>query len=128
VISPIKVILTFHLVALTWIFFRANSFHIAWGYLRGILTWQPVSAIPPLNWLGGRTLILLSVLCVIELAQYFSKEQAVLLRMNWAAQGMAYGTLLILILVLGGVYAEIPFIYFSVLRRLSLSGVLRSVL
>jgi alginate O-acetyltransferase complex protein AlgI len=110
---PLGVLLTFHLVALTWIFFRAQSFGLAWAYLKGILTWQPVTAIQPMNWFGTRTTILLGILLIIEIIQYRAKDQTVLLRFNWAAQGATYALLVIAILVLGGVYAEIPFIYFQ---------------
>jgi alginate O-acetyltransferase complex protein AlgI len=109
----IKVILTFHLVALTWIFFRAGSFKLAWAYLKGILTWQAVTTIEPMHWFGGRITILLCMLLIIETVQYWAKDQTVLLRLNWARQGAVYAVLIIAILVLGGVYAEIPFIYFQ---------------
>jgi D-alanyl-lipoteichoic acid acyltransferase DltB (MBOAT superfamily) len=36
----VRGVLTFHLVCLAWIFFRASSFDQAWKVLRGILTWQ----------------------------------------------------------------------------------------
>lgn len=111
--SSLGVLLTFHLVALTWIFFRAGSFSLAWSYLTGIMTWRPVTAIEPMHWLGGRTSILLCILLVIEIIQYWAKDQTIFLRFNWAVQGAAYAVLIIAILALGGVYAEIPFIYFQ---------------
>ena len=111
--SPLKVILTFHLVALTWIFFRAGSFHTAWLYTRVILTWQQASTIPAMNWLGGRVTLLIALLFAIEMVQYWSKDQVIILRLGGITRGFAYGALLVLIMALGGVYAEVPFIYFQ---------------
>ena len=112
-ISPLKVIFTFHLVALTWIFFRAGSFHTAWLYTKGILTWQQLSTIPALNWFGGRVTLLIAVLFVIEMVQYWAKDQTIMWRLGWVTGGFAYGALLVLIFALGGVYSEVPFIYFQ---------------
>ncbi|MGC3966863.1 MAG: hypothetical protein QM775_05680 [Pirellulales bacterium] len=42
--KAIGIIVTFHLVLLTWVFFRASSFADAVGYLRGILQRRDTAA------------------------------------------------------------------------------------
>jgi alginate O-acetyltransferase complex protein AlgI len=111
--TVLKVVATFHLVALTWIFFRAESFGIAWQYLYGILTWHPATASSPASPLGLRIAALCACIFALDLAQEFSKDEVFILRQQWVVRGMCYASLIILILVFGGLGANIPFIYFQ---------------
>lgn len=113
IVFPLKVIFTFHLVALTWIFFRAKSFDVAWSYLSGIVLWRQAGAADSMNYIGIRIVLLLAALFGLELLQEGNREQTGLLQLNWMARGICYATLILLILVFGGWSAQIPFIYFQ---------------
>lgn len=112
-IMVLKVVATFHLVALAWIFFRAESFAVAWNYLYGILSWNPAIGNYPASTLGLRFTILCLTIFALDMAQESSREEAFLLRQRWFVRGACYASLIILILVFGGLGANIPFIYFQ---------------
>lgn len=102
------IVLTFHLVALTWIFFRAHSFGSAWDFMMGILAFSDLSL--PFGWkLLGVSLVLLLIL---DIPQYLSGKQTVLLDAPWPWRAAVY-TLLTLAIFLLRTDAEIPFIYFQ---------------
>jgi hypothetical protein len=110
----VKIGLTFNIVAVTRVFFRAPDFATAWMYLRGLAAWQQAAGpIAALNWFGLRVGVLLAVLLATELAQYRSGSQTVFLRWPWQLRGVMYAALVVTTLVLGGVDAEVPFIYFQ---------------
>ncbi|MBI3650457.1 MAG: MBOAT family protein [Acidobacteria bacterium] len=109
----LKVVATFHLVALTWIFFRAESFGMAWKYLYGILTWHPATANSPASLLGLRITALCVGIFALDIAQEFSHDEVFILKQRWFVRGVCYASLIILILIFGGLGANIPFIYFQ---------------
>jgi D-alanyl-lipoteichoic acid acyltransferase DltB (MBOAT superfamily) len=113
VVRLAKIVATFHLVALAWVFFRAGSFKIAWTYIAGIATWQPAGAVAPLDWLDPRLVVLFVTFLALELVQARAGEQTVLLRYHWAARGVCYAWLLVVMLAFGGLGVPIPFIYFQ---------------
>ncbi|MFQ5517934.1 MAG: MBOAT family O-acyltransferase [Acidimicrobiia bacterium] len=100
---------TFHLVCLSWIFFRATSFTQAWNYLTGILTLRggPVDT-------GAISLVVPAVLAmlIIDLAQRNAADETVLLRWAPAARGIAYGMMVLAVVVFSGA-DTVPFIYFQ---------------
>jgi alginate O-acetyltransferase complex protein AlgI len=104
------VVATFHLVALAWIFFRAPSFSVAWAYLTGIVTGQ---AGVYGSLLGPRIVILCTALLALDLTQEYTRSETPVLRQPWPVQGVCYALLLIVMFVLGGMDASIPFIYFQ---------------
>ena len=104
-----KIAVTFNLLAFTRVFFRARSFGDAWQVLYGIVTWR-YAAIP---WAGYRATFLVGVLLIIEFVQYYYKDQAVVLRWPWFARGAAYAALGLVIVVLGSLDEDVPFIYFE---------------
>jgi alginate O-acetyltransferase complex protein AlgI len=106
-------VVTFHLVALAWIFFRAPDVSAAWRYMVGIATWQPALVNGNFHWLGLRFALLIATLIGIDLVQERAGDQLVVLRWHWMPRGLAYACLAILMLALGGVNARIPFIYFQ---------------
>ena len=61
----VPALVTFHLVALSWIFFRADSFNQAWEYLTGIVTLR--GAVPDL--VGAAEM--LSLLLPLGLLSFF---------------------------------------------------------
>jgi alginate O-acetyltransferase complex protein AlgI len=109
----LKIAATFHLVALAWIFFRADSFAAAWAYLVGIATWQPAGAVQPLAWLDPRLAVLVVTFLALEFVQARDGEQTSLLRYHWAARGLSYAWLVVVTLAFGGIGVQIPFIYFQ---------------
>jgi D-alanyl-lipoteichoic acid acyltransferase DltB (MBOAT superfamily) len=109
----VKTFVTFQLVALTWVFFRAADFRIAWQYLHGIVTWQVAPVDAGVHWLGRRFLVLFAALFAIDLLQETSGDQTVVLRWHWALRGIAFATAIVLMLALGGTDVHVPFIYFQ---------------
>lgn len=105
----VPVFVTFHLVALAWVFFRADSLSIAFDYLGGLVSLS-----------GGftnRDHILLfagAALCIafIDIAQRNAGEHEVTLRWHPAWQGAVYGMLLLALVIFSG-GALTPFIYFQ---------------
>jgi D-alanyl-lipoteichoic acid acyltransferase DltB (MBOAT superfamily) len=103
-----KVFVTFHLVALTWICFRAPNFSTAFSYLMGILRWHGgfnVLEIASAIWF-------MAIVLVLDLPQYFSENHTIILRWPWVVRGLAYATMITLIFVTRSNRA-IPFIYFQ---------------
>ena len=100
---------TFHLVAFSWIFFRADSFSNAIAYLGGLLRLR--LAIPDLN-----TFILVTaaifLIGVIDFAQRNSGQHEVMLRWRPSWQGLAYAAGLLAIVIFSGGPVT-PFIYFQ---------------
>jgi D-alanyl-lipoteichoic acid acyltransferase DltB (MBOAT superfamily) len=111
-VNVLKGLATFHLVCLTWIFFRADSFSGAWTYLTRIVTWADgdyfFGAFDTLQ-----CVVLVACLAVIDLAL----EGKLVRWPSWSqapwARGLAYGVALLVWLGLGGVDANVPFIYFQ---------------
>jgi len=109
----VKVLLTFHLVALTWIFFRADTFALAWAYLKGIVTWQRAGGIDPMSWLSPRVLSLVGLLVLIDAYQYVRKDHTAFLRWAWPLRALTWACVVIVLVTMGGIGVQIPFIYFQ---------------
>ena len=109
----VPALVTFHLVALSWIFFRADSFNQAWEYLTGIVTLR--GAVPDL--VGAAEM--LSLLLPLGLLSFFidfvqrqARSQTAPLQWPVASRGLAYGVMIVgLIVFTGG--GSVPFIYFQ---------------
>jgi alginate O-acetyltransferase complex protein AlgI len=107
-LNVVKVFVTFHLVALTWIFFRAPNFSTAFSYLSGIVLWHGgfnVCQIAGALWF-------IAIVLALDLPQYFAKSHTIILRWPWAFRGLVYATMIMLIFVSRSDRA-IPFIYFQ---------------
>jgi alginate O-acetyltransferase complex protein AlgI len=102
-------ILTFHLVCLAWIFFRAPSLEAAWTYLRGLaLNGGPVSQ----GWLVT-TVFYLSLILALDLPAWSrDEEQPFSPRWPVLARGLAYGAMAAMCLWIGSPDGA-PFIYFQ---------------
>ncbi len=103
-----SVILTFNLVSLSWIFFRANSIREAWQYLTSI----------DLSFMGiERLLIALTVFgsltCIVDILCWLGDSEVPFYD-SWRPwlKGFAYATMVILISFVGTTGAK-PFIYFQ---------------
>jgi alginate O-acetyltransferase complex protein AlgI len=105
----LRALITFNLVCLAWVFFRAPSVASAWDYLTGILALRP--GVPPVSWV--LLLVPAAVLVfLIDLAQRNSDEHDVILTWKPAYQGLVYATFFLGILIFSG-GPMIPFIYFQ---------------
>jgi D-alanyl-lipoteichoic acid acyltransferase DltB (MBOAT superfamily) len=110
----IAIVITFHLVSLTWIFFRADSFHIAMQIIYGIISWQPnESWLTPLNWLSPKLFILLTTLFMLERIQIKQGDHAIMVGRSAFMRTMVYSWLIVLTLTLGNLNDNVPFIYFQ---------------
>jgi len=108
----LKGLATFHLVCLTWIFFRADRFADAWTFLAGIVSWAPGEF-----FFGAFDLARIGVLVVCLLIIDISLEATHAPWPRWkesaAFRGLAYGAAMLVWLAFGGVDANVPFIYFQ---------------
>jgi hypothetical protein len=98
-------LLTFHIVVIGWIFFRAPDFTVAFEYLSGILALDDLAAI------GLTPLVVAAAILAIDLPQNASGDHTAFLRLPWWVQSPVYAAACFGILLFGG--REIPFIYFQ---------------
>lgn len=108
-------LVTFHLVCLTWIFFRASTLSDAWNYLGGMLAGvfslflngELISGAAP-------TLVFCAVLVfLLDFGPWLSgKETPLSSRVPWWARGMAYALGLILLAYMREPAGEV-FLYFQ---------------
>lgn len=101
-------LLTFHLVALTWIFFRAEGIGQAWSYLTGIVSFSGGIDLFGVSKLGLAVLLL----ALIDIPQYRSGSHTVFLRWAWPVRGLVYAGLFVMLCALRS-DGDIPFIYFQ---------------
>ncbi len=114
----LKLLATFHLVALTWIFFRAETFSKAWAYLRGICSWRTDADLAgdivrhdADEW--GLALASLVVLLVfIEIPQYAKRDHTALLRAWFPLKVFAFAVLVVWIIMMRR-SEYVPFLYFQ---------------
>jgi alginate O-acetyltransferase complex protein AlgI len=103
------VIVTFHLVALTWVFFRSASVSDAFDYLGGIFTLRT----GPIPWEAILlTVPLLMISLVLDLAQRRGGSHEAIMRWPAPARGLAYSIMLVGFIIFSG-QPTVPFIYFQ---------------
>jgi D-alanyl-lipoteichoic acid acyltransferase DltB (MBOAT superfamily) len=105
--NALGVLVTFHFVCFTWIFFRASNLEEALGILRGLgaLTWGVENLTPLLL----AVLLLAAILhCVPPL--WFDFSAGVAARAPFWVQGLAMAGLIVLIQTLAG-HGSAPFVY-----------------
>ena len=104
-----KILGTFALVCLLWVFFRAMTLSQATEYLAGIFSWRPGPVDP-------NDVLLLSIsvffIVALDIAQRLSGHHAVVLRWPALARGATYALLFAWIVMWSGGEAK-PFIYFQ---------------
>jgi len=106
-----QILITFHLVAFAWVFFRVNNFDEAEYFFSHLFTGWPMPFLD-LNSMIYGIMGIMTVICV-ELLQYRGKISVVtFFQMPLALQWSCY-YVLIFALVLFGVDGESPFIYFQ---------------
>ena len=112
----VQVIITFHLVLLAWVFFRANTVGDAWYILTHLFTdWRLPQG--ELLWGMRRADFLISLLGiafmeVVHLGQRYGRTPPQLANQRPAVRVMAY-TALVLCIVLFGKFSASQFIYFQ---------------
>ena len=104
----VRTIVTFHLVCLAWVFFRASSFTLAFHYLAGIATLRS----GPVDKNALTTLLLAgAAMFIIDSAQRRARDHAAMLEWAPALRGLAYGAMVLGIIIFSG-GTPVPFIYF----------------
>jgi alginate O-acetyltransferase complex protein AlgI len=114
--NALRVLATFHLALLGWVFFRANSIGEAWTILRNACALTRPGALQ-INILGdwGDLALSLAVIAILELVHLAQRDRPFeqwLGRAPRAIRWAAYLALSLAIMNLG-VVDEIPFIYFQ---------------
>lgn len=105
----LRVLLTFHLVCLGWIFFRAGSLQQAWLFLAGLA--EATTAVEMR--LVAVVLFYMSLTLLIDLPCWVRNEEVpVTGRARWYVRGLAHAAAVILISFVGASGAA-PFIYFQ---------------
>ena len=115
-IRAIKILVTFHLVALSWIFFSAETIADAFTFLRGIFTHVKTVAVrgmkietADLTTAGAAAVVML---LLIDLPQYLTRDHCAMLKWPLAARAAVFALLFIWIVMMRGL-ENVPFIYFQ---------------
>ncbi len=104
----LRIFVTFHLVCLGWLIFRAGSIEQALGLLAAIVA-RP--AIPPMGYLVPAALAIVPLL-LVQLMQYASRDLNVIARTPWYVRSVFY-TMCFYAIVIGGELGGTQFIYFQ---------------
>ena len=109
----LRILVTFNLVCLTWVFFRAPDLSVAIEVLLRILTWAPGSPeMEPLV-IGERVAVLLCTLFAVDWVQARREDHAFMVRWHWVPRAMGYTFIILLTITIGNLVDEVPFIYFQ---------------
>jgi len=98
-------VLTFHLVMLAWVFFRAPDVASACAFLSGIVRMDHLAAV------GVGPVLVAAAVLAIDIPQYVAGYHTVFLRLPWWVQTPAYATACFAAILWGG--SDVPFIYFQ---------------
>ncbi len=104
----LRIIVTFHLVCLGWLVFRAESMEQAAGMLSAIVL-RP--AVPLAAYLVPAALLIIP-LCAVQLVQYTTRDLNVIARTPWYVRSVFY-TACFYAIVLAGQFGGRQFIYFQ---------------
>lgn len=103
------VVVTFHLVALAWIFFRSTSMSAALAYLDGIFSLREGS----IPWDDiVLTVPLLAASLILDIAQRAGRSHEAILHWPAVARGVAYSIVLLGLIIFSG-QPTVPFLYFQ---------------
>ena len=114
----LRVVITFHLVALAWVFFRAPSLPKAREYLRGMLALRDTDGVgkPPLSFDSYEVVTavtgMLLVLLLLDLPQYRTGDHKAVLHWPFLLKVAALGLFIACVLLARGV-DHVAFIYFQ---------------
>jgi alginate O-acetyltransferase complex protein AlgI len=105
----LKIAATFHLVVLTWLFFRADSLTAAWAYLTAMTN----LGAPVIVRLPVITVFYYVLMVVIDYPLYKANTELLPIGSEkWFTKGLSFGAIAVILLFLGETHAE-PFIYFQ---------------
>jgi alginate O-acetyltransferase complex protein AlgI len=110
----IKRLITFHLILVSWVFFRAASVTDAIAALQAIVS-NRAGAVLSFDSMGGRTIVVMAIgsLMVCEVLQSNINIRAFMSRRPWAIRWPAYVAFVLMLLLLGDFTSEQQFIYFQ---------------
>ncbi len=106
--TGVRIVVTFHLVCLGWLIFRADSLEQAMVLLRAMIEQPALPRAPDL----ARFLVVVVPLLMVQIVQYASDDLDILARAPWYARSAFY-TLCYYGIVLGGEFGGEQFIYFQ---------------
>lgn len=102
----LRMIIVFHVMALSGILFRSLDLAAAWQYVLKLLSFQQGFTFS----IWGGVLVLLAML--IDFPQYLSNDQTVFLKMPRVCLWVIY-TLILMLIIAYGSPSQLPFIYFQ---------------
>ena len=113
----LKGLVTFHLVAFTWIFFASKTFSNAFTYTARLFASDamPTAATPvTLNGdsLGAAAAGLALMLLLVDLPQYLKKDSCAMLRWRFAWRAAGFSIIVLASILTRGA-EHVPFIYFK---------------
>jgi alginate O-acetyltransferase complex protein AlgI len=108
--AGLAMVLVFHLLTLTWVFFRADSLGGAWLYLSRLFTAG--------GWSVQRKLVGLLALSAlvtfaVQAVEYRRRDEWVFRGIPWGLRGLAYAGVVVYCVLIGGSGGKVPFIYFQ---------------
>ena len=101
--------ITFNLVNVTWIFFRADSFTQAFDYLGGLVTLRPGSLVLRE---AAVLLIVFTISIALDLIQRNMQSHTAVQQLPALVRGLAYGSMILTVILWSG-GTPVPFIYFQ---------------
>lgn len=106
----VKMVVFFHLVCITWVFFRAQSIDSAFYILHTVFSrFEPSQAL----WVAVIDLVRFAgPLVLLQFVEYRRDDPDWLVHSHWSVQGIVYAALIILILLFGATGGN-EFIYFQ---------------
>ncbi|MDT8303730.1 MAG: MBOAT family O-acyltransferase [Sedimentisphaerales bacterium] len=104
----LKLLLTFLLVSLTWIFFRCQNFGDIYSYFAGIIAFQGGIPTQVLKWFAVASVLVLA----IDIPQYITQNHTVVLEWPVVLRVASYTTVVLAMFALRN-NGRIPFIYFQ---------------
>ena len=103
-------LLTFHLVMLTWLFFRSPDFATALDYISGIVTLRGYGDVPISQ--AATVAFYTALTLFIDIFQFRTGSHTAMLSWPWLVRGVVMFLMIVAIVLLGS-YDETPFIYFQ---------------
>jgi D-alanyl-lipoteichoic acid acyltransferase DltB (MBOAT superfamily) len=109
----VKTFITFQLVCLTWIFFRAADLGTAVDILVRIATLEAGTGELATLLPGQRIILLIGTLLLIDTWQARRGDHAIMVSWHWVPRALGYAGLILMTMTLGNLVDEVPFIYFQ---------------
>ncbi|HYG76577.1 MAG TPA: MBOAT family protein [Planctomycetota bacterium] len=110
-LSLVKIVIVFHLVALTWIFFRAETFANSFAYLKGLFVAGGTNSFDA-DTLTSGFLAIFTLITLIDIPQFMRNDHCVMLKWPFPRRVLAFTALSVWLLLMRGT-ENAPFIYFQ---------------